>query len=70
MSIFQHYQSRYDEAQEESFSIQEFLSICQKNKLAYATASERLLLAIGDPEMIDTSAEPTLSRIFSNRVIA
>jgi len=70
MSIFKHFQSRYDEAQEESFSIQDFLSICQKDKLAYATASERLLLAIGDPEMIDTSAEPSLSRIFSNRVIA
>jgi serine protein kinase len=70
MSIFQHYQSRYDEAKEESFSIQEFLAICQKDKLAYATASERLLKAIGDPEMIDTSNEPTLSRIFSNRVIA
>jgi serine protein kinase len=70
MSIFQHYQSRYDEAKEEVFSIQEFLTICQKDKLAYATASERLLKAIGDPEMIDTSTEPTLSRIFSNRVIA
>ncbi|MFT4724951.1 MAG: serine protein kinase [Colwellia sp.] len=70
MSIFQHYQSRYDEAKEENFSIQEFLAICQKDKLAYATASERLLKAIGDPEMIDTSNEPTLSRIFSNRVIA
>jgi serine protein kinase len=70
MSIFQHYQSRYDEAKEENFSIQEFLAICQKDKLAYATASERLLKAIGDPEMIDTSNEPNLSRIFSNRVIA
>ncbi|TWX53336.1 PrkA family serine protein kinase [Colwellia hornerae] len=70
MSIFQHYQLRYDEAKEENFSIQEFLSICQNDKLAYASAAERLLLAIGEPEMIDTSNEPTLSRIFSNRVIA
>ena len=70
MSIFQHYQSRYDQAQEESYSIQEFLEICQKDKLAYASAAERLLKAIGEPEMIDTSSEPTLSRIFSNRVIA
>ena len=27
-------------------------------------------MAIGEPEMIDTSTDPTLSRIFSNRVIA
>ncbi len=70
MSIFEHYQSRYDQAQEERYSIQEFLDLCRKNKSAYASAAERLLLAIGEPEMIDTSAEPTLSRIFSNRVIA
>ena len=70
MSIFQHYQSRYDQSKEERFTVQEFLDICRKDKLAYASAAERLLTAIGEPEMIDTSAEPSLSRIFSNRVIA
>ncbi len=70
MSIFQHYQSRYDSGKEEKFTIQEFLDICQTDRNAYTSASERLLSAIGEPEMIDTSTEPTLSRIFSNRVIS
>jgi serine protein kinase len=70
MSIFQHYQSRYDEAQEECYSIQDFLSLCQSDQMAYASAAQRLLNAIGKPEMVDTSSEPYLSRIFSNRVIA
>ncbi len=70
MSIFKHYQSRYDEAQEERYSIQEFLDICREDRFSYVSAAERLLKAIGEPEMIDTSTEPTLSRIFSNRVIA
>lgn len=70
MNIFKHYQSRYDESKEERFTIQEFLDICRKDKLTYVSAAERLLKAIGEPEMIDTSAEPSLSRIFSNRVIA
>jgi serine protein kinase len=70
MGIFKHYQSRYDESKEETYSVQEFLTICQKDNSAYASASERLLNAIGEPEMIDTSSEPRLSRIFSNRVIA
>jgi serine protein kinase len=70
MSIFQHYQSRYDSGKEEKFTIQGYLDICQKDKNAYTSASERLLSAIGEPEMIDTSTEPTLSRIFSNRVIS
>jgi len=70
MSIFQHYQSRYEQAQQEEFSLQEFLDICRTDKFAYASAAERLLKAIGKPEMVDTSNEPTLSRIFSNRVLA
>ena len=70
MTIFEHYQSRYDEAQFEEFTMQEFLNICRDNKLAYASAAERLLRAIGEPQMIDTATDPRLSRIFSNRVIA
>jgi len=70
MGIFKHYQSRYDQAQEECFSVQEFLNLCKDDKMAYASAAERLLHAIGEPEMVDTSTEPRLSRIFSNRVIA
>lgn len=70
MSIFKHFQSRYEQAQEEEFSLQEFLELCKSDRMAYASAAERLLSAIGEPEMIDTATDPMLSRIFSNRVIA
>ena len=70
MSLLEHYQERYEAYQEEEYTIQEFLEICKKDKSAYANAAERLLLAIGEPEMIDTSQDPTLSRIFSNRIIS
>ena len=69
MTIFKHYQDRYEQAQEEEFSLQEFLNLCKNNKLAYSSASERLLSAIGEPKEIDTAKDPSLSRIFSNRVI-
>ena len=59
MSIFEHYQSRYEAAQEEEYSIEEFLEICKKDKSAYASAPERLLMAIGEPEIIDTCDLPT-----------
>ncbi len=39
MSIFEHYQSRYEAAQEEEYSIEEFLEICKKDKSAYASGS-------------------------------
>jgi serine protein kinase len=70
MGIFEHYQSRYEERKQEEFTIGEFLEICKEDSLAYANAAERLLIAIGEPERIDTASDPLLSRIFSNRVIS
>ncbi len=37
--------------------------------MMYATATERLLAAIGEPEMVDTSKDARLGRIFMNRTI-
>ncbi len=37
--------------------------------MAYSTASERLLYAIGEAELVDTSRDPRMSRMFSNKVI-
>lgn len=70
MGIFEHYQQRYEAHKEEEFSIQEYLELCKTDKTAYANAAERLLQAIGEAELIDTSQNPALSRIFSNRVIS
>ncbi|MCG1048778.1 hypothetical protein KQH58_16040, partial [Mycetohabitans sp. B6] len=36
------------------------------NPAAYATAGERMLMAIGEPEHVDTRNDPRLSRIFAN----
>ena len=70
MGIFEHYQERYEKHKQEEFTIQEFLDICKNDPMAYANSAERLLQAIGEPEMIDTSTDPALSRIFSNRIIS
>lgn len=70
MSIFDHYQQRYEAAKDEEMSLQDFLAHCKDDKSAYANAAERLLMAIGEPEVIDTAQDPMLSRIFSNRVIS
>jgi serine protein kinase len=70
MGIFEQYKDRYEAHKEEEFTIQEFLEICKNDPTSYANSAERLLNAIGTPQMLDTSQDPTLSRIFSNRVIA
>jgi serine protein kinase len=70
MSIFDHYRQRYEEAKDEELSLQEFLEICRNDRSSYVNAAERLLMAIGEPKMIDTAQDPCLSRLFSNRVIS
>lgn len=69
MSIISHYQHRFADAQQEECSLAEYLEICKKDPSAYISPAERLLLAIGEPELIDTSKDPRLSRIFSNKVL-
>ena len=67
--ILSHYASRYDKTREEEYTIQEYLEICKRDPAAYATASERMLAAIGEPELVDTRHDQRQSRIFSNKVI-
>ena len=57
MSIFNHYQSRYELKQQEEYSLQEYLELCRDDPSTFASASERLLSAIGEPEVIDTSRD-------------
>ena len=54
---------------EKDITIQEFLNLCKKEKSAYSSPAERMLEAIGEPEVIDTKLDERLSRIYSNRVI-
>jgi len=69
MSIFARYQSRYEAQQEEEMSVQEYLDLCKSDKTAYASVAERMLIAIGEPELVDTRLDPRLSRIFTNKMI-
>jgi serine protein kinase len=69
MTIFSHYQDRYEATLQEEYSLQEYLDLCKEDSSVYASAAERMLIAIGEPELVDTSRDPRLSRIFANKVI-
>ena len=69
MSIFQRYQDRYESSREEVMNLDEYLQLCKKDPMAYAGPAERLLAAIGEPELVNTHDFPRLSRIFQNKVI-
>ena len=67
--VFSHFSARYDRTREEEYTIQEYLDLCRNDRSVYASAAERMLMAIGEPELIDTRHDQRLSRIFSNKVI-
>lgn len=67
--IFSTYQARYESDREEILTLQEYLELCKSDPTTYASAAERLLLAIGEPVMIDTRHDPVLSRLFANKVL-
>lgn len=67
MALFDRYQERFLQQREATLSLDEYLDHCAKNSLAYASAAERMLAAIGEPQIVDTQADPRLARIFMNR---
>ena len=69
MDVISNFAARYERTKEEEYSLEEYLDICKRDKSAFATAAERMLEAIGEPQMIDTRNDTRLSRIFANKVI-
>ncbi|MGZ2440428.1 PrkA family serine protein kinase [Sinorhizobium medicae] len=67
--VFDLFSEIYTSAAQEEISLQEYLLACRDDKSMYATAQERMVDAIGEPILVDTSADERLGRIFSNRTI-
>lgn len=63
------YTRRFEDNKAEDMSLSEYLELCRTDPSAYASPAQRLLMAIGEPELVDTRHDPVLSRIFSNKVI-
>ena len=43
MSIFSHFQQRFESTQQEELTLQEYLELCKSDRSTYASAAERLL---------------------------
>src|SRR5215469_5762206 len=67
--LFGLFAKQYDTQKEAEMSLEDYLKACAREPMAYASASERMLAAIGEPEMVDTSADSRLGRVFMNRTI-
>jgi serine protein kinase len=67
--LFNTFARSFEARREIEMSFSEYLEACRDNPLMYANGSERLLAAMGEPELIDTSKDTRLGRIFLNRTI-
>ncbi|KAA0597915.1 serine protein kinase [Azospirillum lipoferum] len=67
--LFTRYTQNYETRRETEMSLMDYLQLCRDDPMSYASASERILAAIGEPEVVDTARDPRLGRIFMNRTI-
>lgn len=67
--LFTTFAQMYDRRRETEMSLMDYLEGCKSDPMMYASAPERILAAIGEPEMVDTAKDPRLGRIFMNRTI-
>ncbi len=58
-----------EQRREIEISLSDYLDLCAKDRSCYASPAERMLKAIGEPELVDTSRETRLARVFLNRTI-
>jgi serine protein kinase len=59
----------YENQRQQEMPLLEYLELCKRDPMAYASAAERMVAAIGEPEVVDTAKDPRLGRIFLNRTI-
>ena len=59
--LFAAYAKSFEENREAEMTLPEYLEACRDDPMMFATATERLLAAIGEPQMVDTAKD---ARIF------
>ncbi len=69
MEVFTRFAEAYDLEKVEEMQLQDYLLGCREDPMMCATAAERMVAAIGEPEVVDTSLDQRLGRIFLNRTI-
>ncbi len=67
--VFDLYSSIFESRRQTELSLREYLNLCREQPTTFATVAERMVAAIGEPEVIDTAQDPRFGRIFMNRSI-
>ena len=67
--LFDVYAKSYDRSKQSQLSLREYLEACKTDPMLFASAAERMIEAIGEPQLIDSARDPRLGRIFMNRTL-
>src|SRR5271155_2007817 len=67
--VFDLYSTLFESRKQTEMSLRDYLPLCRDEPTTFANAAERMIAAIGEPEVIDTSTDARLGRIFMNRSI-
>jgi serine protein kinase len=69
LDVFDAFSRAYAREKLETMSLRDYLLAARDKPMMYASPAERMIAAIGEPELIDTSRDSRLSRMFFNRTI-
>src|ERR1700760_424748 len=69
LDVFDIFSRDYARERFETMSLRDWLLAARDDKMLYATPSERMVDAIGEPELVDTAQDSRLARLFFNRTI-
>ena len=67
--LFSSSMQSYESQRQQEMSLMDYLELCRDQPMAYASAAELMVAAIGEAQTIDTAKDARLGRIFMNRTI-
>src|SRR3974390_968780 len=69
LAVFDIFSRDYARERLETMSLRDWLLAARDDKMLYAAPAERMVAAIGEPELVDTAQDSRLGRMFFNRTI-
>ena len=69
MKVLDKYKKEFEKRKRITMSFEDFLTKAKKDSSCYLSPPERMLKAIGEPELVDTAKDQRLGRLFGNKVI-
>jgi len=67
--LFSRSMETYESQRQQEMPLLDYLELCRNDPMSHASAAERMVTAIGEPDIVDTAKNPRLGRIFMNRTI-